>query len=346
MPSREANTALVMRVNSPGAPLVSEHLTVSEPPPGWVRLDVRASGVCRADLGTAAASGKNVTFPVTPGHEIAGVIAELGEGVRGWQPGDRVVVGWFGGSCGYCSYCRAGDVVHCASRMIPGQSYPGGWAHTITVPVDALARIPDGMDFFTAAPMGCAGVTTFNAIRRAGVCAGGTVAIFGIGGLGHLAIQFAARMGYRVVAIARGPQREKAARELGAHYYIDSSASDPGRELAELGGADVIVSTAASTEPVAALLPGLAVGGQLTLIGVDAGSLSIPVAPLVMKGLTVTGHLTGSPRDTEEAMKFSLLNNVRPVIERIPLEAANDAMARIATGQARFRIVLDPGSNA
>lgn len=341
--SRHRPESLVMRVNAPGEPLLDERVSVTEPPAGWVRIDVQASGVCRADVGTAAASGQNVTFPVTPGHEVAGVIEELGAGVTGWSVGDRVAVGWFGGSCGACAHCRTGDVVHCASRMIPGQSYPGGWAHTITVPADALARIPDGMDFFTAAPMGCAGVTTFNAIRRAQVPTGGTVAVFGIGGLGHLAIQFAARMGHRVVAIARGPEREQLARELGAHHYIDSSASDPGRELAELGSADLIVATASSTESIASLLPGLAVGGRLTLIGVDAGSLNIPVAPLVMKGLSVTGHLTGSARDTEEAMEFALLNGVRPVIERMPLDAANDAVSRISAGKARFRIVLDPG---
>lgn len=346
MAGEEAAESLVMRVNAPGQALAAERMVVAEPPAGWVRMEVRASGVCHADIGTAAARGRDVTFPVTPGHEIAGTIAALGEETSGWRLGDRAAVGWFGGSCGTCAFCRRGDVVHCASHMIPGQSYPGGWAGTVMVPADALARIPEGMDFFAAAPMGCAGVTAFNAIRRGGVTAGGTVAVFGIGGLGHLAVQFAARMGYRVVAIARGPHREEFARQLGAHHYIDSVSSDPGEALAELGGADLILATASSTDAVAGLLPGLSINGRLTLIGADGGELAIPVAQLVMKGHVVSGHLTGSAGDTEEAMRFALLNDVRPVTEKMPMEAANEALARIRAGEARFRIVLDPGSRS
>ncbi|MEV0537961.1 alcohol dehydrogenase catalytic domain-containing protein [Kitasatospora sp. NPDC050463] len=297
--------------------------------------------MCNADIATAAAAGKGSSFPVTPGHEVAGAIAEIGDQVEGWAVGDRVAVGWFGGSCGHCVYCRAGDVVHCAERKVPGLSYPGGWAQSITVPADALARIPDGLDLFDAAPFGCAGVSTFNAVRKAGICAGGRVAVFGIGGLGHLAVQFAAKLGYETIAVARGGDREQLARDLGAHHYIDSDTHAPGAALKELGGADLIVYTASSTAPVDELLTGLNVHGQLTLVGVDAGSVIVPAAQLVMNGHTLTGHLTGSARETEEVMEFAVTNGVRPMVERMPLEKAGEAVTRLRSGAPRFRIVLD-----
>lgn len=340
------DTTIAMRVHRAGAPLVADTVQTSAPDPGWVRVTVAASGVCHADIGTVAASGDTTEFPVTPGHEVAGVITELGPGVTGWRAGDRAAVGWFGGSCGRCVCCRVGDVVHCRDRKIPGLSYPGGWAESITVPVDALASIPAGMDLFDAAPMGCAGVTTFNAIRHAKVRSGGTVAVFGVGGLGHLAIQFAAKMGYRTIAVARGPDRAAPALRLGAHHYIDSTAESVGHALADLGGADLVLSTASTTTPLADLLPGLATHGRLTLIGVDGGSVPVPAAQLVMNGQTITGHLTGSARDTEEAMNFAHLNGIRPVIERMPLEQADEALTRIAAGKARFRVVLDPARDS
>ncbi|GKQ40690.1 alcohol dehydrogenase catalytic domain-containing protein [Streptomyces sp. A012304] len=340
-----SDSAMTMVVTEARGPLHSAMAETVPPPAGWVRVSVVASGVCNADIGTAAATGKGTAFPVTPGHEVAGVIAEIGDRVEGWGVGDRVAVGWFGGSCGHCEYCRTGDVVHCAERKIPGLSYPGGWAQSITVPADALAHIPDGLDLFDAAPFGCAGVTTFNAIRKAGVRAGGRVAVFGIGGLGHLAVQFAARLGYETVAIARGSDREKLARRLGAHHYIDSDAQAPGAALKELGGADLIVCTASSTASVDELLTGLGVHGQLTLVGVDAGSVTVPAARLVMNGHTLTGHLTGSPRETEEAMAFAVTTGVHPMIEQMPLERAGDAVTRLRSGAPRFRIVLDTAAS-
>lgn len=332
-----------MTVDAPGAPLKARALSPSPPRRGWVRIDVVASGVCHADLSTAAARGSSTSLPVTPGHEFAGFLADLGDGVRGWNIGDRVSVGWFGGSCGHCELCRDGDVVHCAERMVPGLSYPGGWGQSAMVPADALCRIPDGMSLFDAAPMGCAGVTTFNAIRSANLTAGATVAVFGIGGLGHLAVQFAAAMGYRTIAIARGSDREELARELGAHEYIDSSGGQAGRALADLGGADLIVSTASSTQHVAGLLAGLRVRGRLTLIGVDGGSVEFPAARMIMQNQSVTGHLTGSARDTEMAMRFARTNSVHPMIERMPLTEANEALAKLADSKARFRIVFETG---
>ncbi|OMI35462.1 alcohol dehydrogenase catalytic domain-containing protein [Streptomyces sparsogenes] len=336
-----SDSAMTMAVTEPRGPLHPVVVETVPPPAGWVRVSVVASGVCNADIGTAAATGEGTVFPVTPGHEVAGVIAEIGDRVEGWAVGDRVAVGWFGGSCGHCAYCRAGDVVHCAERKIPGLSYPGGWAQSITVPADALVRIPDGLDLVDAAPFGCAGVTTFNAIRKAGIRAGGRVAVFGIGGLGHLAVQFAAKLGHETIAIARGGDREQLAHDLGAHHYIDSNAQAPGPALKELGGADLIVCTASSTAPVDELLAGLGVHGQLTLVGVDAGSVTVPAARIVMNGHTLTGHLTGSPRETEEAMAFAVTTGVRPLIERMPLAKADEAVTQLRSGAPRFRIVLD-----
>lgn len=333
----------VMTVDSPGAPLTACTRLAEQPPRGCVRIDVVASGVCHADISTAAARGPSAMFPVTPGHEIAGFLADIGDGVEGWRVGDRVCVGWFGGSCGHCDMCRDGDVHHCAQRKVPGLSYPGGWAQAVTVPADALCRVPEGMSLFDAAPMGCAGVATFNAIRSANLTAGATVAVFGIGGLGHLALQFSAAMGYRTIAIARGPDREPLARDLGAHEYIDSVQGHAGAALAEFGGADLIVSTASSTAHVAGLLTGLRVRGQLTLVGVDSGLIELPVGRLVMRSQKVAGHLTGSARDTETAMRFARANNVRPMIERMPLTEVSDALTRVASGTARFRIVLETG---
>ena len=334
-----SDTAVTMVVTEARGHVHPSVAETTSPTGKWVRVSVMASGVCNADLGTA--NGAGTSFPVTPGHEVAGVIAEIGDQVEGWAVGDRVAVGWFGGSCGHCSFCRAGDVVHCPERKIPGLSYPGGWAQSITVPADALVRIPDGLDFFDAAPFGCAGVTTFNAVRKAGTRAGGRVAVFGLGGLGHLAVQFAAKLGYETIAIARGGEREKLARDLGAHQYIDSNAQAPGAGLKDRGGADLIVHTASSTAPVDELLTGLNVHGQLTLVGVDAGSVTVPAARLVMNGHTLTGHLTGSPSETEEAMRFAVTNGVRPMIERMPLKQAGEAVSRLRSGAPRFRIVLD-----
>lgn len=332
-------TMTAMRVAPGTGRLAAETVEVADPPAGHVLVRIIASGVCRADVGTSRRTDS--TTPLTPGHEIAGEIAAIGDGVAGWIIGDRVAVGWFGGSCGRCEFCRAGDPVHCAERKTPGVSYPGGWAETVTVPADALAAIPDGLDFFDAAPLGCAGVTTFNAIRRAHLAPGSRVAVFGLGGLGHLAVQFAAKMGHEVVAIARGEDRRELAAGLGAAHYIDSASSEAGEALAALGGADLILSTASSTAEVSTLTRGLRIGGRLTLIGVDGGSIEVPAGELVMKSIIITGHITGSALDIEETMRFALANGVLPMIERMPLEAAPDAVERLDAGKPRFRIVLD-----
>jgi alcohol dehydrogenase len=330
------------QVVEPGGPVVLTPVTPREPGAGEVRLDVAASGVCGADAGTVADSSPASGFPITPGHEVAGVVAELGRGVHGWEIGERAGVGWFGGSCGSCTACRSGDVVHCPGRRIPGLSYPGGWASTFTVPVNALVRIPEGLSMAEAAPFGCAGVTTFNALRHSGAEPGDRVAVLGIGGLGHLAVQFAAAMGFETVAIARGEDKRRTATELGAHHYVDASRDEPGHVLRDLGGCRLILSTAASSAPLAGLVDGLAPHGRLTVVGFDGTPLRLPLAKLVMHARSVTGHVTGNPTDTEQAMRFALVSGVRPRVRAVPLEQAGEALTTQQAGQARFRMVLTP----
>ncbi|MEU4446191.1 alcohol dehydrogenase catalytic domain-containing protein [Actinosynnema sp. NPDC050801] len=330
------------RVVEPGGPVLLAPVEARAPGPGEVRLDVVASGICGADAGTVADPSPANGFPVTPGHEVAGVVAELGPDVRGWDIGERAGVGWFGGSCGSCPACRSGDVVHCPRRRIPGLSYPGGWASSITVPVNALVHIPDGLTSAEAAPFGCAGVTTFTALRDGGAEPGDRVAVVGIGGLGHLAVQFAAAMGFETVAVARGEEKRRAATELGAHHYVDASREDAGRVLRDLGGCRLILSTASSSEPLAGLVTGLAPHGRLTVAGLDGTPVRLPLGDLVMHARSVTGHLTGNPVDTEQAMRFALAGGVRPHVRTAPLEHVDEALKIQQAGQARFRMVLLP----
>lgn len=328
-----------MQVTARGGPLTRQTVRVDDPPTGWVRVEVRACGVCLADVSTMRGTGGH---PITPGHEIAGVVTAVGGGVLDRQIGDRVAVGWFGGSCGRCDTCRRGDVAHCAHRRLTGVDHAGGWAETVTVPADSVAAVPDGMDLAHAAPMGCAGVTTFLAVRDAGLRPGSTVAVLGIGGVGHLAVRFAAAMGHRVIALARGPERADLARELGADDYLDVNENEAGAALRDRGGADLIVASAPTTGPVTELLRGLAVRGRLTMLGVDGGTVDVAAARLVANSQILTGNLPGGPRDIEDALTFAHRNGVTPMIERMPLDRAEQAVERITAGRARFRIVLEP----
>ncbi|QOV33225.1 alcohol dehydrogenase catalytic domain-containing protein [Streptomyces ferrugineus] len=332
------------QVAEPGAAVRVVPVQTRPPGVGEVRIDVEATGICGADIGTVRNPAPATGFPVTPGHEVAGVIAELGPQVQGWEVGERVTVGWFGGSCGHCSACRTGDVVHCPERKIPGMSYAGGWASTITVPAATLARIPESLSAAEAAPFGCAGVTTFNALRHSGAGPGDLVAVLGIGGLGHLAVQFAAAMGFETVAIGRGEEKRKLAEELGARHYVDTELHEPGAALRELGGARLILSTASSSKPLAELVDGLAPHGRLTVVGFDGSPLQLPLAKLVMGARSVSGHLTGSPADTEQAMRFAVATGVRPQVQTVPLEEAQQALDTQQEGKARFRMVLVPGT--
>lgn len=330
------------QVHEPRGPVVVAPAKARAPATGEVRVDVVASGICAADLGTVANRNPMNGFPFTPGHEVAGVVAELGRDVVGWAVGERVVVGWFGGSCGSCAACRSGDVVHCPRRRIPGLSYAGGWASTITVPAAALARVPDGLSATDAAPFGCAGVTTFNALRGSGVHPGERVAVLGIGGLGHLAVQFAAAMGFEVVAVSRGEGKRADAMDLGAHHYIDSAAEDAAQVLRDMGGCRLVLSTSASGTLLADLVGTLVPHGRLIVAGFGDTPLHLPLDHVVMRALTVVGHLTGAPVDTEQAMHCALVSGIRPWVEVRPLSDVREALDVLRTGAARYRLVLTP----
>ena len=300
----------------------------------------RPAACAIATVSRSKCSGPAFPFPRIPGHEIAGVIDALGAGVAGWRVGQRVGVGWFGGHCGYCEPCRRGWLIDCRNLRIPGISYDGGYAEAIVVPADALAAIPDDLGAAEAAPLLCAGVTTFNALRHSGAMPGDVVAILGIGGLGHLGVQFANKLGFRTVAIARGADKEPLARKLGAHHYIDSAAEDVAAALNRLGGARVVLATITSAKAMSPVIDGLAVRGQLIVVGVDAEPIQVSPLQLIGASRSVVGHASGASINSQDTLAFSALSGVRPMIETMPLARAPEAYARMMRGDARFRMVL------
>jgi D-arabinose 1-dehydrogenase-like Zn-dependent alcohol dehydrogenase len=314
-----------------------------EPGNGEVRVRVQACGICHSDSFTKEGTFPGVTYPRVPGHEIAGVIDAVGPGVIGWEAGQRVGVGWFGGHCGRCEPCRRGRLVDCRNLRIPGITYDGGYAEAMIAPTDALASIPDDLSAEDAAPLLCAGVTTYNALRHSGATAGDVVAILGIGGLGHLGVQFAARMGFRTVAIARGADKQNLAHQLGAHHTIDSKAQNVADELNKLGGAQVVLSTVTNSPAISAVIDGIKVGGKLIVVGVSAEPIEVSPFQLIGASRTVQGHASGASIDSEDTLDFSALANVRPMIETMPLERATEAYDRMFSGAARFRMVLTTG---
>ena len=313
---------------------------VLEPGSGEAQVRVHACGICHSDAIARFGGFPGMQHPLVPGHEIAGEIAALGEGVKGWRVGQRVGVGWFGGSCGYCEWCRSGHMIHCENTVIPGITADGGYADYVTVRASALAAIPDDLPAIEAAPLMCAGVTTFNALRHAGVRAGDRVAVLGIGGLGHLGVQFSVRMGLETVAIARGADKGPLAERLGAHHYVDSTAEDPSEALLRLGGADVILSTVTSSDAMVATFGGLRPRGRLIVLGAAMEPLNIPAAALIGKAQSIVGHPSGTSRDSEDTLAFSALTGVQPMIETVPLESAAEAFDKMMSGGARFRMVL------
>ncbi len=326
-------------------PSANEALTLVEvdtvsPPPGHVRLDVAACGVCGTDREFHAGHFPGLQWPLTLGHEIAGTVAEVGDAVEDFAVGDRVAVGWFGGNCNRCIPCRKGFFMQCERMQVPSWHYPGGYAESVTVPWTALARVPEGLSFVEAAPMGCAGVTTFNGLRQTRAKAGDLVAILGVGGLGHLGVQWARAMGFETVAIARGTGKADEARELGAHHYIDSTAQDVAAELQKLGGAAVVLATANNAEAMAATVGGLGPAGELVAVGVTAENLPISPLDIINSGLSVTGHPSGTARDVEETLHFALLTGVRAMVEERPLGQAAEAFEAMDAGRARYRMVL------
>ncbi|MEV6161639.1 alcohol dehydrogenase [Streptomyces sp. NPDC052052] len=315
---------------------------VPEPGPCHVRVAVEACGVCHSDSFFVDGALPGVRFPVVAGHEIAGRIEALGEGTQNaWQVGDRVAVGWFGGSCGHCTPCRQGDFVVCPNLKVPGWTYDGGFAESVIAPVDALARIPDALAATDAAPMACAGVTTYNGLRRSSARPGDLVAVLGIGGLGHLGVQYAAAMGFETVAIARGGAKAEFAKKLGAHHYVDSTAGTSVADaLQALGGAKAVLATAANSEAITSTVDGLAPRGELVVIGADPEPLGISPTQLLMSGRIVRGHPSGTAQDVQDTLAFSVLQGIRPMTEVVPLDEVAEAYRKMMSGAARFRMVL------
>ena len=326
-----------------GGDLVLEEREVPKPGFGEVLVRVHACGVCHSDV-FAQSGYPGVSWPVVPGHEIAGEIAELGDHVSGWTIGQRVGVGWFGGNCGSCEFCRRGQLIDCTDMGIPGVTMDGGYADYVVVRASALASMPDGLSAAEAGPLLCAGITTFNALRTSGATAGDRVAILGVGGLGHLAVQFAHHFGFETIAIARGTGKRDLALKLGAHHYIDSTAGDPSEKLQALGGVDLILSTITSSEAMAAVFGGLRPDGKLMIVGASMDPLPIPAAALIGGDKVLEGHASGTSIDSEDTLRFSTLFDVKPMIETVPLEQASEALAKMMSGDARFRMVLTTGA--
>lgn len=314
---------------------------VPEPGPGEVRIRVDACGICHSDVFVKEGAFPGMQYPRVPGHEIAGVVDGLGEGVSEWEEGQRVGVGWHGGHCFVCDACRSGDFVTCQNEKITGITHDGGYADYVVVPHEAVAAIPGDLSAIDAAPLLCAGITTFNALRNTGAVAGDLVAVQGIGGLGHLGVQYAKQLGFRVAALSRGTDKEELARELGADHYIDSEAEDPAEALRKLGGARVVLATAPSAKAIESVLGGLGRNGVLLLVAVDEKPIEVPALALIGGRASVQGWPSGTAKDSEETLAFSALSGVRPMTETFPLEEAGAAYDRMLANDARFRVVLD-----
>lgn len=329
-----------VQVTKAGGELELVDKAIPAPGNGQVRIRVEACGICHSDAFVKDGMFPGLNYPRVPGHEVAGRIDALGEGVEGWRIGQRVGVGWHGGHCGRCGSCRRGDFVTCDHQQIAGISYDGGYAEYMVAPVEALAAIPDKLEAADAAPLLCAGITTYNALRNSGARAGDLVAIQGVGGLGHLAIQFAARMGFHTVAISGGAAKRQLAMELGASDYIDASAENPAEVLAAKGGARVVVATAPDAKAMSGLIDGLSVGGTLMVVGASAEALMVSPLQLILQRRALAGWPSGTPKDSEDTFGFSVLSGIRARIERYPLEKAAEAYQRMISNQARFRVVL------
>jgi len=336
------DTYKAVGVYEPGRLQVVER-SISEPSAGQVRIRVEACGICHTDVATVTGTYPGLTLPRVPGHEVVGRIEALGAGVSRWKIGQRVGVGLIAGEDGVCEPCRRGDIVNCQNPVTPGVTVDGGYAEVMIAEARGIASIPDELTSAEAAPLPCAGITTYNALRNAGLRGGDLVAVQGIGGLGHLGIQFARHMGFRTVAIGRRREKEKLAKDLGAHVYIDTAVDDAAAVLQRMGGARAILATATSGDAMGPLVSGLAVAGKLIVVGVPQDPIQLNAFPLVFGGRSIYGSLTGTPIDSEDTLAFSVLENIRPMIETVPLEQAADAYARMMQGKARFRMVLVTG---
>ena len=329
-----------VQVPKPGGDFEIVEREIPKPQAEHVRVKVQACGICHSDVLTKDGLWPGIQYPRVPGHEIAGIVDELGEGVTTWKKGQRVGVGWHGGHDETCLYCRRGDFRNCVNMQVPGISYDGGYQQYMVAPANALAGIPEGLNDVEAAPLLCAGITMYNSLRHSGAMPGDLVAIQGIGGLGHLGIQFANKFGYKVAAVGRGPENATLAKKLGAHAYIDSQATKPVEELQKMGGARVIVATAPSSKAMSEIFDGLAPNGKLLVIGAAFEPIEVTPLQLITGSRTIQGWATGNTADEEDTLRFAELSGVRPMIETYPLEKAAEGYARMMSGKAQFRVVL------
>jgi D-arabinose 1-dehydrogenase-like Zn-dependent alcohol dehydrogenase len=337
------STMKAVQVSKPGGNFEVVERPTPEPGRGQVRIKVEACGVCHSDAIVKETGWPGLQYPRVPGHEIAGRIDTVGADVTQWKPGQRVGVGWHGGHCFTCDPCRRGDFINCNFEKITALHFDGGYAEYVIVPAEAVALMPDVLPADEAAPLLCAGITVYNALRNTGARAGDLVAVQGIGGLGHLGIQFARQMGFRTVAIGRGGDKQPLAKKLGAHEYIDTSTGDPSEALQKLGGASVVLATAPDSKSMAALVNGLGPNGTLMIVGADLSPLSVTPVQLIFGNRTIRGKASGTARDSQDTLEFSALSGVRPMIERYPLEKAAEAYDQMISGRARFRVVLTMG---
>ncbi len=333
-----------VQVSKPGGPFELVEREVPQPGPRQVRVKVQACGLCHSDALTKEGHWPGIAYPRVPGHEIAGVIDAVGSEVPRWRAGQRVGVGWLGGYCGHCESCRRGNFITCVNQQITGITMDGGYQDFVVVPFEGLALIPDEISPVDAGPLMCAGITTFNSLRNSGARGGDRVAVLGIGGLGHLAIQFASKMGFDTIAIARGQDKELLARQLGAGHYIDSTVHDPAAELQHAGGAKIIMATATNAQAMAATIGGLSVDGRLVVLGADFTPMPLNTAGLIGKRAGIYGWPSGSSIDSEDTMRFSALTGVRPLTETFPLEKAQEAYDWMMSNKARFRVVITTGN--
>lgn len=333
-------TMKVAQVSSPGADFQIVEREIPEPGRGQVRIKVQACGVCHSDVVTKEGAWPGIQYPRVPGHEVAGIIDAVGDGVSEWKKGRRVGVGWHGGQDNTCLSCRRGDFRNCVNLQVPGISYDGGYQQYMVAPVEAVAPIPASLSDVDAAPLLCAGITTYNALRHSGAMPGDLVAVQGIGGLGHLGVQFASKFGYNVAAIGRGPENAALAKKLGANVYIDSKGTKAAEELQKMGGARVILATAPSSKAMSELIDGLGPNGKLVVIGATSDPIEVTPLQLINGSRTIQGWAAGTAADSEDTLRFAELSGVRPMIETYPLEKAGEAYARMMSGNAQFRVVL------
>lgn len=330
----------VAQISKAGGDFEIVEREIPNPGTGQVRIKVKACGICHSDVLVKEGFWPGIQYPRVPGHEVAGVVDEVGPAVSAWKKGQRVGVGWHGGHDGICRECRRGDFRNCRNVKVTGISYDGGYQEYMVAPAEALVPIPDGLSDVDAAPLLDAGITTYNALRHSGALPGDLVAVQGIGGLGHLGVQFANKFGYHTAAIGRGPENAELAKKLGAHVYIDSQATNAAEELQKLGGAQVILATAPSSKAMSELIDGLGPNGKLMVIGATFDPIEVTPVQLISGSRTIQGWAAGTPSASEDALNFCVLTGVRPMIETYPLEKAAEAYARMLSGNAQFRVVL------